>query len=309
MGDERGQATIEWTGLVLLVSLLLGGAVGVRPHVDGRSFGGFLAHRMVCAARGGCDDGEAELRHAYGERDARLARRFAPNIAYESGEESIPVDYRRCRTRACADAPDDRDLDAHRSSTGTRATVFVRVIRRGGRRYIQYWLYYPDSNTTFAGSDRVWERSYLLPLLGRVFRGTARYPGFHHDDWEGYQVRIDADGEVYARASSHRHYQGCKWLFCKNRWMRATGWTRVSRGSHAGHIPFSLEGPVGGSRPRIRLRARYPGRDVRERTSTAEGLRLIPLEAVDRRSYRPRDPVVWPPWRKPVYRDPESDAS
>ena len=306
MSSERAQASVEWIGLVLLVSLAAGALAGMGLRVDGRSFGGFLAHRFVCAVKGGCDDGEGALARAYGRRDAALVRRHAPNIVYEPGERSLPVDYRRCRSRRCADGPDDRDADIHRSDTGERATVFARVIRRGGRTYLQYWLYYPDSNTTWAGSDKLWERS-LVRFLGR-------YPGFHPDDWEGYQVRIDPNGDVYARASSHGHYQGCKQRICRNRWTGSTGWTRVSRGSHAGHLPLHLRGraPGPGRTPHAgapRCTPRYPGRHLRERTSTAGGLRLIPLETLDKRGYRPLDPGVKPPWRKETYRDPESHSS
>lgn len=303
-------------GLVLLVAASLGALPSFRPHVDGRSFGGFLAHRFVCAVRGHCHDGDAALARAYGRRDAELVRRYAPNIVYEPGERSLPVDFRHCRSRRCADAPDDRDLDAHRTGSGERATVFVRLVRRGRRQHVQYWLYYPDSNTAWAGSDKVWERSYLLQVMGQVVRGTREYPGFHEDDWEGYQVRIDPDGGVWARASSHGHYQGCKQSLCRDRWIGASGWTRVSRGSHAGHIPVV---PTGRGRPLLRappprpwrpqFRPALPGVDLRERTSTAEGLRLIPLETRDTDRYRPRDDDVAPPWRKEVYRDPESDKS
>jgi hypothetical protein len=48
---------------------------------------------------------------------------------------------------------------------------------------------------------------------------------------------------------------------------------------------------------------------MRERTTTSEGLRLIPLERLDPRTYRPIDDGIKPPWRKEAYRDPESDAS
>ena len=174
--------------------------------------------------------------------------------------------------------------------------MFTHVIRCGGRLYIQYWLYYPDSNTAWAGSDKLWERSRLLPFVRRLVRGTS-YPGFHLDDWEGVQLRIDADGTVWARASSHGHYQGCKQRACRNRWIRSTGWSRVSRGSHAGHIPVERGRPL------------YPGPGLRERTSTAEGLRLIPLGSVDRLGYEPLDPETTPPWRKRAYGDPESDSS
>lgn len=306
MTSERGQASVEWLGIVLLVSLAAGALAGVGPRLDGRSFGGFLAHRLVCAVKGGCRDGHGALVRAYGSRDAALVRSHAPNIVYEPGERSLPVDYRRCRARRCADAPDDRDADVHRTDSGQRATVFVRVIRRGGRTYLQYWLYYPDSNTAWAGSDKLWERS-LLRLLGS-------YPGFHPDDWEGYQVRIEPNGDVYARASSHGHYQSCKQRICRGRWSGSTGWTRVSRGSHAGHLPLRMHGraPGPGRTPHAgapRFTPRYPGRDMRERTSTSEGLRLVPLETLDKRGYRPLDPGVKPPWRKEAYRHPESPSS
>ena len=65
MRCERGQATVEWTGLVLLVALVLSAMVAVVPAVDGRSLGSYLAHSIVCAVRGGCSDGRAWLARAY----------------------------------------------------------------------------------------------------------------------------------------------------------------------------------------------------------------------------------------------------
>jgi len=126
-------------------------------------------------------------------------------------------------------------------------------------------------------------------------------------------VRLDRDGDVWVRASSHGHYQGCKWAFCRHRWFASSGWTRVSRGSHAGHVP--AQPMPGGGRPRglgsgaVRFRPLIPGRDLRERTTTAEGLRLVPLETLDKRGYRRLDHRISPPWEKRVYGDPESDSS
>jgi len=301
MRCERGQATIEWVGLVLLASIALGALVTAVPVIDGRSFGGFLSHRIYCTILGDCDRGLPELARAYGEEDAELLRRYAPDLVYEPGERSIPIDFRRCRARRCADAPDDRDLDVHRSSAGLPATAFTRLVRKDGHIYLQYWFYYPDSNTAIAGSDRAWN---ALPL--------GRYPGFHPDDWEGYQVRLDDDGEASVRASSHTHYQWCKQESCENMWGPRTGWTRVSRGSHAGHIPLDRQGPPRyrrGHRPRYRYRIQLPGRDLRERTTTSEGIELVPLETFDHRRYRRLDEGVSPPWEKDVYNDPESDES
>src|SRR5215210_4705613 len=312
VSDESGQASVEWIGLVLLVALVLGAAPAAGLRVDGRSFGGFLAHRLACAVEaGGCDDGDAGLARAYGQRQAELVRRHAPSIAYEPGERELPVDFRRCRSTRCSDAALDRDADVHRTRTGERATVYTRVVRRGGRVYIQYWLYYPDSNTALAGSNRAWERSVLLPAMRRLFAGDGRYPGFHRDDWEGYQVRLDPDGTVWARATAHGGYQGCKQRICHNRWVSWTGWTRVSRGSHAGHVPLGLRWRAPGhEREPPRLTPRYPGRDMRERSSTGEALRLVPLEPLrGKERYRPLAKGIKPPWKKRSYRHPETDSS
>ena len=316
MRCEGGQATIEWVGLVLLASLVLGALVTAVPVIDGRSFGGFLSHRIFCAIRGPCATGETALARAYGKQDAELLRAYAPDVVYEPGERSIPVDFRSCREAACAAAPDERDLDVHRSEAGLPATVFTRVIRRAGNTYLQYWFYFPDSNSTVARSDDLWD-------LGPRRLGLGEYPGFHRDDWEGYQVRLDPSGEAQVRSSSHGHYQWCKQSSCHDLWGPRTGWTRVSRGSHAGHIPLEREtvpgraARGGGGRasvvyrapPTYRYETRLPGLDLRERTSTAEGFVLVPLETVDHGAYRRLDDDISPPWEKGVYEDPESDES
>lgn len=289
MSSQRGQATIEWIGVVLIACSVLAGLSQAAGSVDGRSFGGFLAHRLICSARGGCDDGDAALAQAYGAHDAALVRRHLPNLVFERGERQLPVDWRRCRRTQCANAPDDPDLDAHRTEAGMRATVFTRLQRRRGRRYIQYWSYYPDSNTTLVGSDRLWKLVGTVGrLTGRLPNGLPPYPGYHRDDWEAAAVRVDDDGRSAVRVTSHGHWQWCKESSCEGVWGAPTGWARVSKGSHAGHVP--------------------PRRE-RERTATAEGIRLLPLEGLDRRSYRRLDPDIAPPWQKDAYRNPESPAS
>jgi hypothetical protein len=55
MGWERGQATIEWVGLVLLVALALAALARVLPRPDaGRELGVAVAERIGCAVRDGC---------------------------------------------------------------------------------------------------------------------------------------------------------------------------------------------------------------------------------------------------------------
>lgn len=334
MGGERGAATVEWVGLLLVVSLALGALGGFAPHVDGRSFGGLISHSIVCAVRGGdCDDGGGELLAAYGEADASLVREHAPNLVYEPGELQLPVDYRDCRSAACAGAPDDPDLDAHRTSAGHSATAFTHVLRDGDETFVQYWLYYPDSNSTVLGADELWDELPGFVRAGAVpFTGSSDWPGYHPDDWESYQVRIDGSGKTWVRASSHTGYQWCKRSSCKNTWGEATGWTRVSYGSHAGHIPLGEEGvevDSAGFEPvragfgadgvaryvpsllglRRGVKPHYPGVDIRERTTTAAGVRLIPIDSLDRDGYEPIDPGITPPWEKEVFHDPRSNST
>jgi hypothetical protein len=306
----------------VLVACLALGALGAGAGLafDGRSFGGFIARHAVCAVTHRCQADERQLAEAYGERTAARVRALAPNLVYERGERELPVDWRDCRRARCATAPNDPRLDAHVSDAGRRATAFTRVVRRDGRLYVSYWLYYPDSNTAVAGSDRLWERSWLLPRVRELVSGERGYPGFHLDDWEGAFVRVDPDGSTWLRASSHGGFQGCMWRDCHDRWARSSGWVRVSRGSHSGHVPYRREpvwiAPERQLAPRhVPARGRprripvIPGRDLDERSSTGEGLRLIPLETLDRRGYVPRAPGVNPPWRKRAYSDPEAGGS
>jgi hypothetical protein len=104
---------------------------------------------------------------------------------------------------------------------------------------------------------------------------------------------------------------------CKNGWISWTGWTRVSKGSHAGHIPYETRwvvvsparrrGPpqreVAGYRPL------YPGRDLHERTTSAAALELIPIETLPPPDLRTDFGNIRPPWLKEVYLDPLTDST
>jgi hypothetical protein len=313
MASERGQATIEWMAVVLLVALAFASFLALAlPHADGRSYGGALARAILCAARGGCDDGRDALVSAYGSGDAALVREYAPSVVYEPGEKEIPIDFRQCRTTSCGNAPDDRSLDVSQTDAGVPASAFTHVIHQFGQTFIQYWFYYPDSNTTWASSDKAYKvattpLNLAHKLWGKVPK-APRYPGFHRDDWEGYQVDLGSDGQVRVRATAHHGYQYCKQRQCAGEWGPWTGWTRVSRGSHAGHIPLKthLRGvDLGSGFPFVRgsydiAGPSYPGVDTHERTTVAADLRLIPLESVDRRA-APQFDGITPPWEKPVY--------
>ena len=269
--------------MVLLVCLACGAAVAAGAGaIDGRPLGAELAHALVCAVRGDCDEQADALVDAYGEHDAALVREYLPNLVYEPRTRTLPVDFRDCRSHRCSDAPDEEGLDVHRTRRA-EATVFTHVVRDGGETFLQYWLYYPDSTSTFMGSAAIWNT-----LIKRATRQD--YPGYHPDDWESVMVRLDdRTGAASMRASSHGWYQGCKERECRNRWEPWAGWSRVSYGSHAGHIPV-------------------PARDPDERTTTAAGVRVVPIESLSAEE-RATEFEVTPPWDKRVYRDPRSDST
>lgn len=276
--SSSGQASVEWLALVALVGGLLIALLAVGPLRNlGTTLTERIAAKILCAVRasGSCDPRDL-LAKQYGDDIALLIRRFAPGIVYETGGKALPVDFRRClRDPGCGDGP-NRAGAIWRSSSGEPTTAFVRVIdrrSRGGPLYVQYWLYYADSATGRG-----------IPIVGAK--------GYHPDDWEGMQVRWPAGGEAEARASSHHGYShgGGKrsWpsdlgLVRRSAWGRATGWLWVSGGSHAGHL---VDGPGN------------------HRYTPADHLRLVPIESLDL-GRQPRF-AISPPWRKPVYRDPES---
>ena len=236
------------------------GVVVIR--VEAWGFGERVVHALVCAVDGGCQERDS-LDLAYGEGVAEAVRSHAPNLVYERRSAALPIDFRRCRETGCSDGSDvARAID--RSATGLPVTAFTRVVDRrgkGGSLYLQYWFYYPES---FTGG------------IGRIF--GDKWPGFHPDDWEGYQVRVAPGGAVTARATAHGGYAGP--------WSAAPGWYRVSGGSHAGQVAGAPRG---------------------ERITPASKLALVPLERLSNSGRYVFE--VSPPWRKEVYSTPESAGS
>jgi hypothetical protein len=260
--SQAGQATVEWSALVLLLALVFGalGVVVVRTAAWG--FGERVVHALVCAVDGGCQQRDS-LAVAYGDELAATVRSQAPNVVYERSSAALPIDFRRCRETGCSDGPDAARAIDH-SAGGLPVTAFTRVVDRrdrGGALYLQYWFYYPES---FTGG------------IGRIF--GDKWPGFHPDDWEGYQVRVVPGGRVMARVTAHGGYA--------SGWSTSRGWYHVSGGSHAGNL---------GGLPRG------------ERVTPASKLALVPLERLrgtDGYAFK-----VTPPWRKDVYTQPESASS
>ncbi|MDP9188322.1 MAG: hypothetical protein M3O25_03635, partial [Actinomycetota bacterium] len=195
-----------------------------------------LAERLVCAVRlsSGCRS-EPKLVGAYGADVAARMRAHAPTILYEDGMSALPVDYRRCREDACAAGAGEGHVT--RSDADEPVVAFTHAVdcrsdsaaaseaagadcsgERAGNLYLQYWFYYPGS-ASGEGST---------PLRGAIRGATAALgkPSYHPDDWESLQIRIAPDGRRFARASSHKGYNG---------WGPDVGTLYVSGGSHAGN--------------------------------------------------------------------------
>jgi hypothetical protein len=306
MRCERGQGTVEWIGLVLLVSLAMLVLVAAGVRVPGAPLARALADRMLCAASlaDGCGD-EPTLIAAYGTEVGELVRRHMPALVFERGSRALPVDFRRCRSSECGDGSGEGLV--RQTDERLPVTAFVHVIdcregeterseaegadcsgERAGNLYIQYWTYYADS-ATLRG----------VPIAGKK--------GYHADDWESVQFRLSPDGRVDQRASSHHGYNYARGVGnwgsdadigplddtaraigarSGNGWGPETHYLFVSGGSHAGNS-YDL--------PKI---SRYtPGPRIH----------LIPLEQIaasDRTRF-----AVSPPWLKQVWFDPEAEQT
>jgi len=284
VSHERGQSTVEWVGLVFLVALALaftGAVAGVA--VPGAALAQAISSRIVCALElsGPCEPATDPLVTAYGGKVAALLRERTLPVRYEEGMRLLPVDYRECRDYACAEGAER--IRVSKTEAGLPVSAFAHVVdcRRkpaipedaecsgdaAGNLYLQYWFYYPSSATGEGSTP-------LKPVIREV-SGAIGKPSYHPDDWESLQLRIEPDGQVYARASAHHAY-GIGWLP-----LEFAGFT-VSGGSHAGTV-----------RP-----ADFA------RVTPARRLTLIPLEPIAA-SEPGAEFAVTPPWRKRVWLDPE----
>src|SRR6266566_4631085 len=90
--SEAGQATVEWSALLLVVSILLGGLAYAAVRADAWSLGDKLLHAVTCALGGGCGGESDALTAAYGAETAKLVRRYSPNLTYEARSAELPID-------------------------------------------------------------------------------------------------------------------------------------------------------------------------------------------------------------------------
>lgn len=294
MRSERGQGTVEWVGLVLLLSIAMLGLVAGGARVPGTSLARAVADRILCAASlaGGCGD-EPGLIAAYGTEVGELARHHMPMLAFERGSRAVPVDFRRCRSSECGDVTGEGLVD--QTDERLPVTAFVHVVdcreemaeeaeadgadcegERAGNLYLQYWLYYADS-ATLRG----------VPVAGEK--------GYHADDWESVQFRIRPDGSVEERASSHHGYN---WFRSDRNWISDAGIDPHAGWGHETRLLLVSGGSHAGAAIGNAATGHYvPGARVH----------LVPLEPMA--AAGGYEFAVSPPWLKDVWLDPEAEGT
>lgn len=308
--EDRGQSTVEWIGIVMLVSILMTGLATAGVNASPLGLLHSISRQMLCAVSlsRSCDR-EPSLDLTYGESGAALVRSNAPDLFFGRDLLGLPVDYRTCRSPYCAEAAQGGEI--RESTAGEPVTLFTRVLDcrvetlmadpsidcnedRAGNFYVQYWAYYPES-ASLRGAPALEEK------------------GYHENDWESVQIRIDPDGEVGQRASSHSGHNHDRsfvnwgsdigWGFLTDAaekaglrdhggWGKQTGRYLIAGGSHAGNVD---------------------GDDLDEYPShtSARNIHLVPLETVRNDPIaRPArfDPIT-PPWEKELWSDPEEEGT
>lgn len=146
---DTGSATVEHTGLALLVALLMAGAVAVvganPPEREARELGVAIARKIRCAPQAAAPCWRDPLTEAYGRSLGGVVRALAPEpvtIPEPGGGALLPVDFRYCRSASCA-LPGDR---VELTASNRRVTAFVALVderRSLGTVLIDYWLYRP----------------------------------------------------------------------------------------------------------------------------------------------------------------------
>ncbi|MFN8149844.1 MAG: hypothetical protein U0R24_01790 [Solirubrobacterales bacterium] len=192
---ERGTASVEQAGLVLLFALTVAAVIAL---LSGAGFGGErslasqIAFKQRCAVRFPDPCWQDPLTEAYGRGLAGAIRALAPAPVAVAG--LAPVDYRRCRQVSCA-----AWAGPHLTTSNRRTTVFTSVRETDAEIAIDYWSYRPTLGweQTTARVSRAELGGYehvplldsldpmLVPLETTLGRDDARFAAGEEPPWRG----------------------------------------------------------------------------------------------------------------------------
>lgn len=163
--SERGSATVEHAGLMVLIALLLGGLLlafrSSPPERQTHDLARAIAQKIRCGPRlpGPC--WRDPLTTSYGRSTAGAVRALAPPPEVRigpSGIPELPVDFRYCRSPGCAAPGPEGGLTASNRRVSDFASVEPSSDPGGGIR-ISYWHYRPGLP---------WERTVRTVSAARV---------------------------------------------------------------------------------------------------------------------------------------------
>lgn len=210
--SERGSATVEQTGLMLVLAAAFALALAFAMLPGGAGPGGGLgsriAERIACGPRAPDACRHHPAVEAYGWPVARVLRELAPLPMARPGPDGIPlvpVDFRYCRRAGCA-VPQPGGRALHLTTSNRRVTVFTEFKDRrpsGGGIDLTWWLYRPTigwealrrtvgpAEIEAASGTRVLLRDtpMLVPLETLDGRNHAVFPAAEQPPW---QWRVDS---------------------------------------------------------------------------------------------------------------------
>jgi hypothetical protein len=168
MRSERGQGTVEWIGVVLVVAIALAALGRVAPGRDDRALGATLVHSMTCAARDGC-----------GKRTPAASRPSVQRIQSAHEGFSVPAlipTPGRARPRTRLPRPGSARPGTRLPRTGqARSHLRLPGARQAGLR-----LRLPPVPAVLRrarrGAGTAWRRAWIACLVYERFRYAFMHP-------------------------------------------------------------------------------------------------------------------------------------
>lgn len=186
MRSERGQGTVEWIAIVLLVAIVLATVGRLAPRGDDRGLATTLMHSVTCATRDGC-------------KSARTpATRPRPGVVgIRSGKRtaSQPPRHEAFTAPPLVPLPRGPTLPWWADRPSVRA--LLRSVRRAGGPELRRAI----ASRFRRGAGEAWRRAWLGCLVYERFRWAflhpeSRFPGYTMPPSEVLRIANDCISPV-----------------------------------------------------------------------------------------------------------------